>query len=66
MTNETVISPIRDEKFNSHPKDSEIWTKAFKAEELNEKVRGMYPAWYEYTIRFDGLKPIQMTKFREI
>lgn len=66
MTDEKVISPIKDEKINSHINTSEIWKKAFKIEELNEKTRGMHPAWYEYTIRFDGLKPLQMTKFREI
>ncbi len=68
MTNEIVISPVKDEKINSHIEKSPIWEKgkAFKAEELTEKIKGMHPAWYEYTIRFDGLKPIQMTKFREI
>ena len=66
MTNEIVISPVKDEKINSHINESPIWKKAFKAEELTEKVRGMNSAWYEYTIRFDGLKPLQMTKFREI
>jgi len=66
MTDEIVISPVKDEKFNSHPKDSEIWKKAYKREELDDRTRGMHPAWYEYTIRFDGLKPIQMTKMREI
>ena len=66
MTNEIVISPVKDEKINSHINESPIWKKAFKTEELTEKVRGMSPEWYEYTIRFDGLKPLQMTKFREI
>lgn len=67
MTFETVISPVLDEKFNSHPGDSEIWKKAYKIEELTDKIRGMNPAWYQYTIQFDGLKPIQMTKpIREI
>ena len=66
MTNEIVISPVKDEKFNSHPNDSDIWKKAYKVEELDERTRNMHPAWYEYTIRFDGLKPLQMTKFKEI
>lgn len=66
MTDEIVISPVKDEKINSHINESPIWKKAYKREELNEKIRGMHPAWYEYTIRFDGLKPIQMTKLKEI
>jgi hypothetical protein len=66
MTFETVISPILDGKINSHVNESEIWKKAYKHEELTEKIRGMYPAWYEYTIQFSGLRPIMMTKMREI
>jgi len=66
MTDEKVISPTFDKQMNSHINDSEVWKKAYKAEELTDRIRGMHPAWYEYTIRFDGLKPIQMTKFKEI
>jgi len=66
MTDEIVISPVKDEKFNSHINDSEVWKKAYKREELDDRTRGMHPAWYEYTVRFDGLKPLQMTKMREI
>lgn len=66
MTFETVISPVKDEKMNSHLNDSEVWKKAYTKEEITDRIRGMHPAWYEYTIKFDGLKPIQMTKFREI
>lgn len=66
MTTEIVISPILDRKMNSHINESEVWKKAYKLEELTEKVKGMHPAWYEYHIQFDGLKPIQMKKHREI
>lgn len=66
MTDEIVISPVKDEKMNSHINTSEVWKKAYKREELDDRTRGMHPAWYEYTVRFDGLKPLQMTKFREI
>jgi hypothetical protein len=66
MTFETVISPIFDDKINSHIKESEIWKKAYKPDELTEKVKRMHPTWYVYTIQFDGLKPIQMTKMKEI
>jgi len=66
MTFETVISPIKDEKINSHINDSEIWKKAYTREELTDEIRAMHPAWFEYTIQFSGLKPMQMTKMREI
>lgn len=66
MTNEKVISPVKDDKINSHLNESLIWKKAFKPEEITDKIKGMHPAWYEYTVKFDGLKPIQCTKFHEI
>jgi len=66
MTFETVISPFLDGKINSHINESEIWKKAYTREELTDKIRGMHPAWYEYTIKFNGLVPLMMTKMREI
>lgn len=66
MITEIVLSPIKDEKMNSDIKNSLIWKNAFKPEEINDEIRKKYNVWYEYTIRFDGLKPIQMTKFKEI
>lgn len=66
MTFEKVISPVFDKKINSNINESPIWKKAYKPEELTEEVRNMHPVWYEYTIKFDGVKPIQMTKMREI
>jgi len=66
MTFEKVISPVFDKKINSNINESPIWKKAYKPEELTEEVRNMHPVWYEYTIKFDGVKPIQMTKMKEI
>lgn len=61
----TVISHIKDEKFNSHPNDSEIWKHAYHPEEFasfTEQKRGSQPAWYEYVVQFNGLTPLQITK----
>jgi hypothetical protein len=66
MTEEIILSPIKDEKIASHLNDSEIWKKAYKPEEVTDEVRSKYPGWYEYHIRFEGLTPIQLTKFKEI
>lgn len=66
MTEEKVLSPIKDDKIQSHLNDSEIWKKAYKPEEVTDEVRAKYPGWYEYHIKFDGLKPVHMTRFREI
>ena len=65
MTFETVLSPIKDEKMNSHIKESEVWKNAFHPEEVTPEIFRKYPAWYEYTIKFSGLTPIQMTKMKE-
>ena len=61
-----VVSPVKDEKINSHINDSEIWKKAYHPEEITDKIRDMNPVWVEYTIQFEGLKPVQCTKTREI
>ncbi len=63
MTFEKVISPVLDDKFNSHPNDSEIWKKErYKPEEMTDAIRSRHPNWYCYTIQFDGLRIVQMTK----
>ena len=66
MTTEIVLSPIEDEKMNSHINESEVWKNAYFPDEITEDIRLKYNHWYEYNVKFDGLTPIQMTKFREI
>jgi hypothetical protein len=51
---------------NSHITTSEVWKQAYKEEEINEKVIGLHSKWYKYNIKFDGLKPVQMTKMKEM
>ena len=65
----TVISPIKDEKINSHINDSEIWHNAYHPEEFaafTPTKHGSHLAWYEYVVQFNGLRPVMMTKFREL
>ena len=66
MTTEVVLSPVKDEKMNSNINDSPVWKKAYKPEEVTEEVRKKHSAWFEYQVKFDGLRPIQVTKFKEI
>jgi len=63
---EIVISPIKDEKINSHLNESEIWKIAYRPEEITDKIRAKYPGWYEYTMKFEGLRAIQCAKFKEL
>jgi len=66
MITETIYSPIKDEKMNSHLNDSEVWKNAYHPEEVTKEVKKKYPQWYMYKVKFDGVKPIQMTKFQKI
>jgi hypothetical protein len=66
MTTETVFSPVKDEKMNSHLNDSEVWKNAYHPDDMSDDIRKKYPQWYMYKIKFDGLKPIQMTKIEKL
>ena len=65
MITETVWSPIKD----STRKDmvnSPIWKNCFKEEEMTPDIKVNSQVWYVYQVKFDGLTPIQCTKFKEI
>jgi len=67
MKTEIVLSPVKDEKINSHINESPIWKNAFKLEEVTDEIRMKYNnVFYEYHIKFDGLKPIMLTKMKQI
>jgi hypothetical protein len=66
MKPEVVLSPVKDEKMNSHIDKSKIWENAYHPEEVTSEIRKKYPIWYRYSIKFDGTKPIQMTKMEII
>lgn len=59
MTDEKVYSKIHDKTIRNNIKDSVMWKQAHKAEELESTV-----GYVEYTIRFDGLIPIQVLKIK--
>ena len=66
MITEVVLSPVLDDKMQSHITESEVWKNAYREDEVTEEIRNKYNRWYEYHVRFDGTKAIQVTKFREI
>ncbi len=53
MTFEKVISPVKDEKINSHINESEIWKNAYTESEFTPEISGLQSKWYMYTIQFD-------------
>lgn len=63
MTNEIVLSKVDIKKNDLENK--EFWKNAFHEDEVSyeEKSSGK---WFKYEIRFDGLKPIQITKKEKI
>ena len=62
MTNEVVVSPVEDKNINKNLNGSPIWKNCFHTDEITDEIRGKSPKWFEYHVKFDGLKPIQCTK----
>lgn len=60
-----VYSPVQDKAIQKNLNDSPIWKQAFHADEL-EEARKKHPEMYEYTIKFDGVKPIQVTGTKKL
>ena len=61
MKIEKVYSPIFDKNIHKDISNSPIWNKAFKEDELQSRI-----GITEYTIKFDGLKPVQVTNLRKL
>lgn len=61
MITEKVYSPIFDKNIRKDIANSPIWNKAFKVDEIVSNI-----GITEYTIKFDGLKPVQVTNLRKL
>ena len=61
MTDETIYSKIYDKTIHQNLQNSEIWKDAHKEEELDSTE-----GFVKYSIRFDGLKPVQVLKIKKI
>lgn len=59
-----VLSPVEDR--SKEIANSPIWKNAWHTEEVTEEIRRKFKKWFEYTVKFDGLKPVQVTKVREV
>jgi hypothetical protein len=60
-----VYSPIDDQEIRTNLNNSPIWKQAYHAEEL-PKANKKFATMYEYSVKFDGLKPIQVTNIKKI
>lgn len=60
MVTEQVYSNIWDENISDHLDISPIWKECFKDEDKPENVK------YRYTIKFEGVLPVQVTKITKL
>lgn len=60
-----VLSPVQDKKIRENLDGSPIWKKAYREDELKiaEKENSEL---YEYSIKFDGLRPRQLTGVKKL
>jgi len=61
MENIKVYSTIEDKNIKKNLNDSPVWKKAIHSDDLND-VEEKHNIIWEYDIKFDGLKPIMVTK----
>jgi hypothetical protein len=65
MTNEIVLTTV--EHKGKDIVNSEIWKgERYHKEDVTKEMLGNGKQWYEYHIKFDGLKPIQLTKTNKL
>jgi len=60
-----VYSPVEDKGIKKNLKGSPIWEKSIHADDLNEEFKPG-KVLFEYTIKFEGLEPIQVTKVKKL
>jgi len=60
-----VYSPVYDENIQKNLDGSPIWKKAFHSDELVEATKDNANI-FEYSIKFDGLKPVQVTDVKKL
>jgi hypothetical protein len=61
MKDEKIYSPIEDTKIRENVNESPIWKTTYHETDL-ELAKSKHPVLFEYIVRFDGLKPIFVTK----
>lgn len=59
LRTELVYSPVYDDRISKRIPTSPIWQECYKPGEIPEGTM------YEYTIKFDGLIPVQVTNIRQ-
>ena len=65
MEDVKVYSPVEDNNIRENLNNSPIWKKAYHAEDLPRITAGNATV-FEYSIKFDGLKPVQVTDVKKL
>jgi len=65
MENVNIYSPINDPQIKTELQNSPIWNKAYTEEEYRSNSQ-RYQMWFIYSIKFDGLKPKQVTNVKKV
>jgi hypothetical protein len=60
-----VYSPIEDKDIRTNLNNSPIWKQAYHESEYKDVLK-KYIQMFEYSIKFDGLKPIQVINIRKL
>lgn len=66
MTTEKVYSPINDENISNDVFNSPIWKDCYTEDEFINTDITLREPWYVYTIKFEGTKPVQVTKIESV
>lgn len=62
MIKEEIYSPIEDLEMSKNLGDSPVWKLCFRKEELNTVDAQKHREMWKYSVKFDGLIPVQLTK----
>jgi len=65
MKDEKIYSPIEDKQIRANLQDSPMWAKTYHETDL-ALAKSKHPVLFEYVIRFDGLKPLMVTKVSKV
>jgi len=60
-----VYSPVDDKNIKNNLNDSPIWKQAYSEDDIS-KAKLKHSELYEYTVKFDGIKPVQVTKIKKV
>jgi len=61
-----VFSTVRDKNIKSDIANSKIWQECYTEEEVMNDDNLKKKTFWVYTIKFNGTKPVQLTKVKKI